>query len=403
MSKAVEEIREKSLSEYLLANGYDLKKSNNKLKMLCPFHDDHNPSMSIDDKTNRFVCWSCGEKGDIFDFVMKINGDDFFHATKALKEFYGIKEHSEMSDDDKSMYWMARIYNDVLNKNPNAKNYLAERLINEEDIERWGIGLSGTGDFLEKRIKHNKAFFESNGYIKQQSNGEGYYDMFQNRVMFPIHSETGVLVGFGGRYLGNCPSDKPKYINSSASDRFDKSNILYGLYQAKKTDYKLLKQSALVVEGYTDVIAMHKMGFTNAVATCGTAFTEEHAKLLLKETNQIVFVFDGDQAGKKALNEALKICLKHASIDKDFAYVLLDEGADPCDYMVKNSAKDLNEKLNHAKGFEDYIEKRLSMIECERPFLTKLKRYKIYQQLLEGAEEKLVAFLAEHLRDQGVF
>ena len=323
-----------------------LKKKGREMVGLCPFHDDHKPSMNVNPVKQIFKCFACGAGGDVFKFVQMRENLTFPQAIERLAERANIRiekrqkpraakgqaaEPAEEVDPNrlaKANAWAAKYFQQNLQDlkiGKFARDYLASRQIRAESVEKWQIGLaSGAQDGLIKAAKAQKASMK---LLEQAGLTVGQHqDKFVNRLMFTITDVTGRVIGFGGRTLDE---NGAKYINSPTTVLFDKSNSLYGLEQARHEI--VATGTAVVVEGYTDVIMAHQFGCGNVVATLGTSLTTGHGRLLRRYAKKVVLIFDSDVAGIEAANRALDVCLSQR-IDIKLASV--PEGKDPCDFLL---------------------------------------------------------------------
>src|SRR5690606_26350914 len=225
-----------------------------------------------------------------------------------------------------------------------AKVYLKNRGLTQEIIDTFKIGYSqDSWDSLVRFLNSKKAplnFAQALGLVKQKSSKKDYFDIFRNRIMFPILSPKGEVLGFGARTIAN---ENPKYLNSPESEVFHKGKVLYGLNEAAK--YIRIEDSVIVVEGYMDLITLHQYGFKNVVATLGTALTSDHAKLLKRSTKNVLVLFDSDQAGQFAQERSLPILLSEGLLPKAIS---LGESKDPDEFLRTNGAEKLKEKIKHA-------------------------------------------------------
>ena len=329
-----------------------LKKKGREMVGLCPFHADHRPSMNVSSVKQIFKCFACGAGGDVFKFVQMRENLTFPQAIERLAERAGIRlqprkrarirtketggpedEGVQVEDVDpnrlsKANAWAAKHFCQNLEdpqKGEYARTYLAQRQIDAESVKKWQIGLAaGSRDDLVAKARAQKAslkLLEQAGLIV----GQGQ-DKFVNRLMFTITDVTGRVIGFGGRTLDDHAA---KYMNSPTTVLFDKSNSVYGLEQAR---HEIVSTgTAVVVEGYTDVIMAHQFGCSNVVATLGTSFTAGHARILKRYARKVVLIFDSDVAGAEAANRALDVCLAQR-IDIKIASV--PQGKDPCDFIL---------------------------------------------------------------------
>lgn len=308
-----EDIRARSDIVEIIGGYTRLKRSGKNWTGLCPFHADKNPSFTVSPVTQFYRCWSCGEKGDVFNFIQKKENLDFVETLELLARRAGIpferkgvsKEQISEREQMLELNLLAvRFYQDRLAKSQDAKDYLAQRGILKTTQEQWDLGFAppeweGLVFHLEQKRADLRLAMKA-GLIKaRQQEGRGYYDTFRNRVMFPIHDLNGRVIAFGGRAMSK--EESAKYLNTEQTPLFDKSRTLYGLYFARK---KLGSDTSPVfVEGYVDVITTHQAGFTQCVATLGTAMTEEHAKMLVRYNPRVLLCYDSDRAG---INAALK-------------------------------------------------------------------------------------------------
>jgi len=320
-----------------------LKKKGREMVGLCPFHDDHRPSLNVNTVKQIFKCFACGAGGDVLKFVQMRENLSFPQAIERLAERAGIKlerrkptSHeprvtSDEADPNKLAKvnaWAAKHFQENLrdrNKGQKARDYIAARQISPESIKKWQLGLAV--DLQDDLIRAAKArnvpfkLLEQAGLVADPAQ-----DKFVNRLMFPISDVTGRIIGFGGRTLEDTGA---KYINSPTTVLFDKSNCLYGLEQARHQIAS--SETVVVVEGYTDCIMAHQFGCANVVATLGTSFTTGHARILRRYAKKVVLVFDSDTAGIEAANRALEVCLAQR-IDIKLASV--PQGKDPCDFLL---------------------------------------------------------------------
>jgi len=324
-----------------------LAKKGREMVGLCPFHDDHRPSLYVNPAKQIFKCFACAAGGSVFTFVQMREHLTFPQAIERLAQRAGIKlkpvkapkdKEGQSADVDpnelaKVNAWAAKYFQENLYNKQTGKlalDYIAERQINPESAKKWQLGLAVNSRNDLIRAAGNKAvpekFLEQAGLIVRNKSNGSFGDKFVNRLMFPITDVTGRVIGFGGRTLDE---NGAKYINSPTTPLFDKSNAIYGLQQARH--HIVSTTVAVVVEGYTDCIMAHQFGCTNVVATLGTSFTSGHARLLRRYAKKIVLVFDSDTAGIEATNRALEICLAQR-IDIKIASV--PEGKDPCDFLL---------------------------------------------------------------------
>ena len=331
-----------------------LKKKGREMVGLCPFHDDHRPSMNVNPVKQIFKCFSCGAGGDVFKFIQMRENLTFPQAVERLAERANIRlekkeyrrqkhalsgaegtESSSLQPEEvdpnrlaKANAWAAKYFQKNLADEKIgkfARDYVAERKISAESVKNWQIGLASSApDGLINAAKAEKAslkLLEQAGLVA----GQGQ-DKFVNRLMFTITDVTGRVIGFGGRTLDE---NGAKYINSPTTVLFDKSNCLYGLEQARHEI--VATGTAVVVEGYTDCIMAHQFGCRNVVATLGTSLTAGHGRMLRRYAKKVVLVFDSDVAGLEAANRALDVCLAQRL---DIKLASVPQGKDPCDFLL---------------------------------------------------------------------
>src|SRR5579864_1345794 len=291
-----------------------LRKAGRRYQGLCPLHKEKTPSFSVDPVQGLFYCFGCGAGGDAIKLHMLATGDDFPAAIEALAQRYAIPLPSRAvraggtpeRDLEGALAAASRFFADQLRRSATAQSYLAGRRVSAELVERFGLGYAPDGwqgltNALTPRVA--LADLEAAGLVGRSEEGRPY-DRFRHRLMFPIHNQSGRLVGFGGRTLGD---DKAKYVNTVETERFHKGHLLYGLFQARQE----IRESrvAVLVEGYFDVIATVASGRPGTVAGMGTALTQEQARLLARYADEVVVAYDGDPAGETAFERALPILL----------------------------------------------------------------------------------------------
>jgi DNA primase len=294
-----------------------LRKAGNSYQGLCPIHKEKTPSFSVDPVKGLFYCFGCGAGGDAIKLHMLTTGDDFPGAIENLAIRYGIPLPSRAEirraggaperDVEGALQAAAEFFTAQLGKSAFARDYLERRRIPPELIERFGLGYAPEGWRNLVQALHPRvplADLEAAGLVARPEGGKEPYDRFRHRLMFPIHSPSGRLVGFGGRTLGD---DQAKYIITAETERFHKGTLLYGLHQAKKEIRETGR--AVLCEGYFDVIGTVACGIEGAVAGMGTALTPEQARLLSRYAEEVVVAYDGDNAGEGAFRRALPLLL----------------------------------------------------------------------------------------------
>lgn len=321
---------------------------------ICPFHDDHNPSMSISPEKQIYTCFVCGASGNVFNFVANYEKVSFVSAVKKVAQKAGINLDINVKDDYKpkdtkydKYYKMFDITNKYYQNNiksvygKKAIEYLHNRKIDDDIINEFEIGLSMNDNNVSKLLE--KKGYDVNELIDIGLCGKKdnfVYDIFRNRIMFPLYNLDGKPVGFSGRiYNGEADS---KYVNSKESIIFKKGSLLYNYHRA--LTHAREKHQIIVVEGFMDVIRLYTIGIKNVVATMGTAITKEHANLLMKLSKNIVLCFDGDKAGEKATISALDALDKIGITPK---IIRLEDDLDPDDYIIKKGSDAYLTHLNN--------------------------------------------------------
>jgi DNA primase len=337
-----------------------LRKSGpNRYSGLCPFHSEKTPSFSVHAGHQFFKCFGCGVGGDVLNFVMRIEGVSFYEALKALSERYGIPmpKRSEYSDPDTrlraAIFQMhetaAQTFHHALASpaGAEARAYLHRRGVSPETIEMFGLGYSDrSGRTLTRLFQQQNVTpeqLEQSGLVGKREDGS-LYDRFRNRLMFPIHNETGKIIGFGGRSLTS--EDEPKYLNSPETPIYKKSHVLYNLHRAKTEIRK--EDRVILVEGYMDAIGVTAAGVRPVIASCGTALTSQQVKMLSRHTHRIVVNFDPDAAGANAAERSINLLLEEGM---QVRIMELDGGLDPDEYCKERGTEAYRERLERAKGY----------------------------------------------------
>jgi DNA primase len=312
LADEIDEIRARVNIVDLVSQSVLLKKTGNRYQGLCPFHQDRNPSFSVTPETGRYKCWSCGETGDVFNWVMKTRNVEFVEALQVLAELAGVvlktqnpKERTVRMNQRSAMAEALAFFQEQLPQHKEAVEYCASRSLAKDILEKWEIGYAPDGgEALTARLR-KKGFKLADCktlFLVDGSETQGYYDKFRRRLMFPIRDEKGDLVAFGGRIIGD---GQPKYINSSDTPLYKKSKVLYAMNVAKEA--MRTEREAVLVEGYLDVIACHCAGVNTAFASLGTSLTQDHAKLLRRWCDAVTVLYDSDTAGQKAAERATEI------------------------------------------------------------------------------------------------
>ncbi|MCI8534343.1 MAG: DNA primase [Hungatella sp.] len=352
----VEEVRMKSDIVDVISGYVKLQKKGSRYFGLCPFHNEKSPSFSVSPDNQMYYCFGCGAGGNTITFLMEYENYSFPEALKILADRVGVElPKKEMSKEAKAaadfrfslleINKLAANYFYYQLKHPQGKlgyEYLKGRQLSEETIRRFGLGFANkTSDDLYQYLKakgYKDQILKDSGLVSIEERGA--HDKFWNRVMFPIMDMNNRVIGFGGRVMGD---GKPKYLNSPETKLFDKSRNLYGLNYARTSR----KTYMLICEGYMDVIAMHQAGFTNAVASLGTAFTMQHASLLGRYTKQVILTYDSDEAGIKAALRAIPI-LKDAGIA--VKVLNMQPYKDPDEFIKNLGADAFKERIDKARN-----------------------------------------------------
>jgi DNA primase len=354
----------------VVAEHLSLAKKGKELVGLCPFHTDHKPSLYVNPVKQIFKCFACGAGGDVLKFVQMKENLSFTGAVERLAQRAGIRlerkkqaaSESASSIDPNRLaklnewaekLWAGNLWDEQ--KGAAARSYLDRRKISHEMAKQWclGLALDSWDDLTQKALKtgrlNDQVLIDAGLSVRREN---GCYDKFRNRLMFPIHDVTGRVIGFGGRTLGDDPA---KYMNSPATALFDKSHSLYALDKARQAISET--QTAVVVEGYTDVMMAHQHGVCNVVAALGTSLTTGHARIMRRYGKRVVLVFDSDVAGKAAAGRALEVCLAE-KLDLRLAFV--PEGKDPCDFLIAAGADAFRAVLDNAVDVIEYAWKALA-------------------------------------------
>lgn len=353
----VEEIRARSDIVDVISSYIKLQRKGSNYVGVCPFHNDRNPSMSVNQPRQIYHCFSCGAGGDVFKFVMEYENLTFPEAMKVLAKRAGIslpkreisKEAKQQADIRAQIMEMnklaAKFYYYTL-RQPEGKaglDYLLGRQLSQETIHRFGLGYANQYSNSLYRYLKNKGYSDQllkESGLMQADEKKGMYDKFWNRVIFPIMDIRGRVIGFGGRVMGD---GKPKYLNSPETKVFDKSRNLYGLHLARLSR----KPNIILCEGYMDVIAMHQAGFTQAVASLGTAFTEQQSAILKRYTNEVLLTYDNDEAGVRAALRAIPI-LRDAGLSAKI--INMEPYKDPDEFIKAMGAESFQKRIDEAES-----------------------------------------------------
>lgn len=360
-SADLDEIRARSDIVEVVSQYVALKRTGKNFKGLCPFHAEKTPSFTVNPSLQRWRCFGCGLYGDVFDFIMRIENVTFVEAARLLAERLGLEFRTsgsasaqEQKDRREQILQVnqlaAQFFRDMLKRYPLPQRVLQQRGVSPETQQRFGIGYAPPEwSALTNLIKAKKiplTIAAEAGLIVQGENGE-YYDRFRDRLMFPIWDRQGRVVAFGGRATGDA---MPKYLNSPETPLFRKSRTIYALHLAKER--MMAERTALLLEGYMDVVAAHQAGFTHAVASMGTSLTEEQIGILSRLVSRVIVVYDSDSAGIEAAKRAAEILQQH---NMEVLVARLPDGEDPDSLLRRLGAPALQECIDKAEPLTAFL------------------------------------------------
>lgn len=345
MTDVVQQIKDRLNILDVVAPYVEVQKAGKQFKARCPFHNEKTPSFNISPERGMYHCYGCGVGGDMFTFIEAIEGVDFKGALKILAEKARVElvpvSPEKQSERDRlyaTLEATTKFYIDELKKNPEALAYLKKRGVSDQTVASWRIGFApgppvsswrATKDYLQAQGFSLKELMGA-GIIKGADQGKEPYDVFRNRIMFPLFDQGGRVVAFSGRTLEVGP-DIPKYVNSPETELFKKSEILYGYDRAKHGIRNL--DFSLIVEGQFDVVMSHQAGYNNTVAVSGTAFTMSHVQLLERLSHKVVLALDADKAGIAAAKRSADIMLRRGL---DVKVAMMPAGKDPADIILED-------------------------------------------------------------------
>lgn len=361
VSADLDEIRVRSDIVEVVSQYVALKRTGKNYKGICPFHAEKTPSFTVNPSLQRWRCFGCGQYGDVFDFIMRIENVTFLDAVRILAERLGVEFRTvgavpaqEQKDRREGILQVNRIaaqfFRDILKRYPLPQRFLQQRGVSLETQERFAIGYAPPDwSALTNLIRAKKiplTIAAEAGLIVMGDNGE-YYDRFRDRLMFPIWDRQGRVVAFGGRALGDA---QPKYLNSPETPVFRKSRTIYALHLAKER--MMAERTVLLLEGYMDVVAAHQAGFTHAVATMGTALTEEQVAILSRLVSRVIVMYDSDSAGIEAAKRAAEILRQH---EIETLIARLPDGEDPDSLLRRLGASALQEYIQKAEPLTAFL------------------------------------------------
>jgi len=386
-----------------------LKKAGREFQACCPFHNEKTPSFTVSPGKQFYHCFGCGAHGSAVGFLMDYENLSFPEAIEELARSAGMEVPHEAGgsavDDHRHDHYsllekVEQFYRGQLRQHPQAGRaveYLKARGLSGEIAQTFGLGYAPPGwDNLLKHLadEHSRQLALELGLLVKKDDGSRY-DRFRDRIMFPIRDRRGRCIGFGGRVLGD---EKPKYMNSPESPVFHKGQELYGLFEARKATQKL--ERLLVVEGYMDVVALAQYGLTNAVATLGTATTPEHLERLYRAVSEVVFCFDGDNAGRRAAWRALENALPVMRDGREARFLFLPEGEDPDTLVRRIGADAFRQKTVESIPLSRFlyeslcdqvdtasVDGRARLVELARPLLNRLPDSAFRDLMLERLSE----------------
>lgn len=325
---------------------------------VCPFHDDHSPSMCVSKEKQIYTCFVCGATGNVFQFIKEYENISFTEAVKKVALIGGIEvkiDEMKPLKKESNLYDIYNLTNKIYQLNLNttmgisAKEYLKKRGIDDTIIKEFGIGLSLTkGNIYEALIKKG---FDNKDIIKSGLANENGYDLYRNRIMFPLWDLNGKVVGFSGRIYNG--ENAPKYINSKETEIFKKGELLYNYHRARNECRR--KNEVIIMEGFMDVISAYTHGITNVVAAMGTAITSSNAHLISRMAKNIILCFDGDDAGIMAANACTNELLK-LNVFPNIVVLDKTKGKDPDEYIKNNGIEAFKEKLSHPLSVMEFKE-----------------------------------------------
>ena len=377
--KSIEKLKNQIDIVNIIEQYIPVKKMGSSYKCVCPFHDDKNPSMSINQNKQMYHCFACKAGGDAVKFVMdyeKLTYPEAIEKIAQISNFSLEYTNDKVPTQKENKHILEKanaLYRSEFYKNEAAVRYIKSRGINDAMIEKFELGWAGDSKSTIRLLQNEnidpKEAIDS-GIVKQ--NEKGIYASFIERITFPIYSHTTRLVGFGGRTISDHPA---KYVNSPQSVVFDKSKLLYGYHLAKQSIFE--KKQIIITEGYLDVIMLHYAGFTNAVAVLGTALTTSHLPLLKRGEISVVLCFDGDGAG---INAAIKSSRLLSQNEIDGSVVIIKGGADPADMVFAGRSEELKEMFDSGTELgEFYIEQIVKKYDISRP----VQKQKCLEEIME--------------------
>jgi DNA primase len=388
----------------LIERHIPLKRNGREFQACCPFHDEKTPSFTVSPQKQFYHCFGCGAHGSAISFLMNYDGLEFVDAVEELARQVGMTVPRDTTVARKPadgllemMEAAAKWFQDQLKDNAEAIAYLKKRGLSGEIAREYGIGFAPAGwNHLTDALggsAEKLALLQRGGMLSEGNKGS--YDKFRHRIMFPIHDRRGRIIGFGGRALAD---DGPKYLNSPETELFHKGRELYGLYLARKASGRL--DRIIVVEGYMDVVALAQFGFSNTVATLGTAVTGDQVDLVFRASEEVIYCFDGDRAGRQAAWRAVEATLPRLRDGRQARFLFLPEGEDPDSMVRKLGAEKFTNLLAAAQPLSEFyfrnfteqvdmnsLDGRARLIELARPALLKIPEGVFRDMMMQRLEE----------------
>lgn len=388
-----EEVREASDIVEVVGDYVKLKRSGSSYVGLCPFHSEKTPSFHVTPRLHIYKCFGCGAAGDVFNFIMEMEGVGFNEAVRTLADRYQVSlpEEDDQEYDEEhhlregiyhALKYAGVFFHRMLMEDPEAekaRKYLQQRGYNRKTIRKYGLGYApDRNDALYRSAVDaniNERYLAEAGLVKPSKRGEGFYDTFRGRLMFPIFNPSGKVIAFAGRVLGK--EKAAKYINSPMTRVYNKSEVVYAINFAKNEIRK--QKEAILVEGYTDVLTLHQAGIQNAVATSGTSLTPGQMKVLHRYGDELLLIYDSDSAGQNAMMRGIDIALAEGL---DVRLLELPEGEDP-DSFVKQFGKDSFVELKKEES-EDFLAFMVHKAQAEGRWEDPMEKKKTITRILNS-------------------
>lgn len=373
---SIEQLKNRINIVEILGNYIELKRAGVNYSACCPFHGEKTPSFMVSPSKGIYHCYGCGVGGDTIAFVMEYEKLSFIESVEKIASMIGYSltyTQERQKKDSQFLDKIAQFYHSKLLQSPQALQYVQSRGISSESLNRFSLGLCGMGFESVKFADMHNARSDAIEFGVLGKDGDRVYSRFFDRLMFPICSNSGKVIGFGGRALQE--GNAAKYINSPQSKVFNKSRLLYAYHLAKESIYS--KNEIIVVEGYIDVIMMHQAGFKNVVATLGTALSKDHLPLLSRGEPRVIVSYDGDRAGISAAYKASRLL---ALSGKEGGVVIFEGGADPADMVMQGRIEEIKKLLSSPIPFVDFVfEQMIRAYDLNQP----LQKEKALKEALE--------------------